>query len=174
MREDDRSREQFAEELIDATLPNHRGAEPQDGLEDRVLANLRRQSHAERPVSWNTAPALIAAAIVLAFFAVEHRMRRQAASEPAVPASVADARRDGVDPAAADPRAMAGEVAGDGVKIAKAFAAAPSSSRRRDLALNLNSRREDERAESGLRIEDAQISEIRLDDIVIGNNERQE
>jgi hypothetical protein len=68
---------------------------------------------------------------------------------------------------------MAGEVAGVGVKIAKAFAAA-SASRRRDLALNLNSRRDDERVEGGLRIEEARISEIRLDDIVIGNNERRE
>jgi hypothetical protein len=64
---------------------------------------------------------------------------------------------------------MAGD--GAGMKIAKAFAAS-SASRRRDLALNLSSSIEDERAAGGLRIEEARISEIRLDDIVIGDNER--
>jgi hypothetical protein len=62
----------------------------------------------------------------------------------------------------------------DGLKLAKAFAAGPSVSRRRDLALNLNSRRAEDRSETGLWIEEARISEIRLDDIVIGSNERQE
>jgi hypothetical protein len=168
MREDDRSREKFAEELLDAALPNHRGAEPQDGLEGRVLANLSRQSRAGRPASWNTAPVIIAAVIVLALFAVDHLRRRPDASDPAaVAASVVDARLNGGDSAAPVPRATAGE--GAGLKIARAFAAA--ASRRRDLALNLNSRREGE-PESGLRIEEARISEIRLDDIVIGNGER--
>jgi hypothetical protein len=51
---------------------------------------------------------------------------------------------------------------------------ASSAYRRRDLALNLSFRREDERAAGGLRIEEARISEIRLDDIVIGDNERRE
>jgi hypothetical protein len=61
---------------------------------------------------------------------------------------------------------------GDGVKLVKDIAA--SASRRRDLALNLSSRRGDERADGGLRIEEARISEISLDDIIIGNNERRE
>jgi hypothetical protein len=170
MREDDRSREKFAEELLDAALPKHRGAEPQDGLEDRVLANLSRQSRAGRPASWNPAPVIIAAVIVLALFAVDHLKSRPAASDPAVAAvSKDDGPRGGGASSAPALRAMAGD--GAGVKIAKAFAAS-SASRRRDLALNLSSSREDERAAGGLRIEEARISEIRLDDIVIGDNER--
>ena len=175
MREDDRSREKFAEELLDAALPKHRGAEPQDGLEDRVLANLSRQSRAGRPASWNPAPVIIAAVIVLALFAVDHLKSRPAASDPAIAAVSKDDGDDGPRGVGASsapaPRAMAGE--GAGVKIAKAFSAL-SASRRRDLALNLSFRREDERAAGGLRIEEASISEIRLDDIVIGDNERRE
>jgi len=175
MREDDRSREKFAEELLDAALPKRRGAEPQDGLEDRVMANLSRQSRAGRPASWNPAPVIIAAVIVLALFAVDHLKSRPAASDPAIAAvskDDGDAGPRGVGASSAPaPRAMAGE--GAGVKIAKAFSAL-SASRRRDLALNLSFRREDERAAGGLRIEEASISEIRLDDIVIGDNERRE
>ena len=168
MREDDRSREKFAEELLDAALPNHRGAEPEDGLEDRVLANLRRQAMAGRPASWNPAPVIIAAVIVSALFVVDHLRPRPNASDPSVvDAPGVDARRNGGASVASGPRPMAGK----GVKIAKVFAAA-SASRRRDLALNLNSRREDERVESSLWIEETRISEIRLDDIVIGNGER--
>jgi hypothetical protein len=174
MREDDRSREKFAEELLDAALPNHRGAEPDDGLEDRVLANLRRQSKARRPASWNSAPVIIAAVIVSALFVVDHLRPRPNASDPSVvDAPGVDARRNGGASVASGPRPMAGEGEANGVKIAKVFAAA-SASRRRDLALNLNSRREDERVESGFRVEETRISEIRLDDIVIGNGERRE
>ena len=173
MREDDRSREKFAEELLDAALPKHCGAEPQDGLEDRVLANLSRQSPAGRPASWNPAPVIIAAVIVLALIAVEHLRSRPAASDPAIAAvskdSGDDGPRGGGASSAPAQRAMAGD--GAGMKIAKAFAAS-SASRRRDLALNLSSSIEDERAAGGLRIEEARISEIRLDDIVIGDNER--
>jgi hypothetical protein len=170
MREDDRSREKFAEELLDAALPNHRGAEPEDGLEDRVLANLRRQTRAGRPASWNSAPVIIAAVIVSALFVVDHLRLRPNASDPSIfDAPGVDARPNGGASVASGPRPIAGE----GVKIAKVFAAA-SASRRRDLALNLNSRREDERVESGFRIEETRISEIRLDDIVIGNGERRE
>jgi hypothetical protein len=178
MREDDRSRENFAEELLDAAFPKHRGAEPQDGLEDRVLANLSRQSRAGRPAAWNRAPVIIAVVIVLALFAVDHLRSRKAASDPAIAAVSNDDGDDGDDgprgggaSSAPAPRAMAGE--GAGVKIAKAFSAS-SASRRRDLALNLSFRREDERAAGGLRIEEARISEIRLDDIVIRDNERRE
>jgi hypothetical protein len=172
MREDDRSREKFVEELLDAALPKHRGAEPQDGLEDRVLANLSRQSRAWRPASWNPAPVIIAAVVVLALFVVDHLKSRLAASDPAIVAVSNDDGDDGPRGGASSapaPRAMVGE--GAGVKIAKAFSAS-SASRRRDLALNLSFRSEDERAAGGLRIEEARISEIRLDDIVIGDNER--
>jgi len=175
MREDDRSREKFAEELLDAALPKHRGAEPQDGLEDRVLANLSRQSRAGRPASWNPAPVIIAAVIVLALFAVAHLKSRPAASDPSIAAvSKDDEPGGGVDSVTAARQTKAGGLVGDGVRIAKAFSFARLASRRREFALNLNSRRANERSESGLRIEEAQISEIRLDDIVIGNNERRE
>jgi hypothetical protein len=176
MREDKRTRraEKFSEKLLDAALSNHHGAEPEDGLADRVLANLRRQPRAARSVSWNPAPAIIAAAIVLALFAVDHLGQRPAV--PDVALSGADARCGGDDSTLTSRQAQAGErklTAGD-VRLVKAFAAPPSSPRRRDLALNLNSRRADELAESGLRLEEVRITEIRLDDIVIGNNERQE
>lgn len=177
MREDNRSRETFADELLDAALSNHRGAEPENGLEDRVLARLRRKSQAARPISSNSAPVIIATAVVLALFAVDHLVRRQPASDAAIAAvSMVDEPRGAraSDLAARQMKAGERELVFDGAKFAKAFAVAPSSSRRRDLALNLNSRRSDEGSESGFRIEEAQISEIRLDDIVIGNSERQE
>jgi hypothetical protein len=177
MRENNRGREKFAEELLDAALSNHRCAEPKDGLEDRVLANLRQQPRSARPASWNSASVMIAAGIVLALFAVEHLIRRPSASNTGVAAvsRLDEPRRAGASYLAARQiKAGDREVVADGVKLAKAFAAAHSSSRRRDLAFNLNSRRAEDRSESGLRIEDAQISEIRLDEILIGGNERQE
>jgi hypothetical protein len=176
MREDNRNRraEKFSEKLLDAALSNHHGVEPEDGLEDRVLANLRRQPRAARSGSWNPAPAIIAAAIVLALFAVDHLGRRPAVPDDAL--SGAGARRGGDDSTLTSWQAQAGErkVRIGGVRFVKAFSAPPSSPRRRDLALNLNSRRTDELAESGLRLEEVRITELRLDDIVIGNNERQE
>jgi len=169
MREDDRSREKFVEELLGAALSNHRGAEPEDGLEDRILANLRRRSRAARPVSWNPTPVIMAAAIVLALFAFDHMRPRPAATDPAI---TAVSRGD--EPAPAARQIGAGVIVGDAVKLQRAFAAARSGSRRRDLALNLNLRRPGQRSESGLLIEEAKISEIRLDDIVISSNERRE
>jgi hypothetical protein len=177
MREDNRSREKFAEELLDAALSNHRGAKPADGLEDRLLANLRRQSRAARPVSWNPAPVTVAAAIVLALFAADHLIRRPPASDMAVAAvsRVDEPRGSGAsDLTARQMKAGERAVVADDVKLAKAFAVAPTASRRRDLALNPNSRRAEERSESGLRVEEVRIAEIRLDDIAIGKNERQE
>ena len=177
MREDNQSREKFTEELLDAALSNHHGAEPADGLEDRVLANLRQQSRSAPPAYWNPSPVMMAAVIVLAFFAVEHLIRRPPASNTGIAAvsRVDEPRGAGATYLAARQlKAGEREVVADGLKLAKAFAAGPSSSQRRDLALNLNSRRAEDRSESGLRIEEAQISEIKLDDIVIGGDERQE
>lgn len=182
MREDDRNRltEELAEKLLDAALSNYKGAEPRTGLEERVLSNLRQQSRNTRPVSWNLAPVMIAAAAVLMFFAVDHLMRRQVVSIPAnVAVSGGNEPRDGVEsnPTARQAKADEIEVVADSVKQAKVFAASkriPSSSRRQDLALNLNSRRADERAAGGFRVEEVRITEVRLDDIVLSNNERQE
>jgi hypothetical protein len=176
MRQDNRDRraEKFSEKLLDDALSNHHGAEPEDGLEDRVLANLRRQPRAARLGSWNPAPAIVAAAIVLALFAVDHLGWRPAV--PDVALSGADERRGGDDSTLTSWQAQAGErkLTVGSARLVKSFAGPPSSSRRRDLALNLSSRRTDELAESGLRLEEVRITELRLDDIVIGNNERQE
>lgn len=177
MRKGNRCREKFVEELLDAALSNHRGAEPKGGLEDRVLANLRQQSRSARPASSNPAPVMIAAAIVLALFAVDHLIRRPLASDTAIAvvSRVDEPRGAGSSYLAArQVKAEEREIMADGVKLAKAFAAGPSAYRRRDLGLNLNSRRADERSESGLRVEEVRIADISLDDIVIGNNERQE
>jgi len=187
MPEDNRNHltEELSQELLDAALANYRDADPRAvlpiaGLEERVLANLRQQSRAARPVSWNRIPAMIAAAALLILFAVDHLIYHPAESDPAtVAVSGASERRGGVDLDLTSRQAKAEEreVVADGVKSAKAFAAskhAPSSPRRRDLALNLNSRQAEERAEGGFRVEEVRIAEVRLDDIVISNNERQE
>lgn len=177
MREDNQSREKFVEELLDAALSNRRVAEAADGIEDRVLANLRRRSRSRRPALRNPAPVMMAAIIVLALVAVDHLIRRRSASDTAMTAvSRVDMPRGAVVSNLTARQAQEGERGSmaDGVKLAKAFAGANSAPRRRDLALNLNSRPPDEPSESGLRIEEARISEIRLDDIVIGGNERQE
>jgi len=182
MREDDRTQltEGLARELSDAAGANHRNAEPRAGLEERVLANLRRQSRTASPVSWNRIPTMIAAAASLIFFAVDHLIHHPAASDPAIVAvSEANEPRGDINLNPTARQSKAGESArvADGVAPTKAFAVstqAPSSSRRQDLALNLNSRRAEERAESGFRVEEVRITEVRLDDIVISNNERQE
>jgi len=177
MREDNGSRKKFAEELLDAALSKHQGAEPAEGLEDRVLANIRQQPRSAPPASLNPAPVMMAAVIVLALFAVEHLIRRPSASNTGIAAVSRVDEPHGAGASYMVARQLkAGErdVVADGLNLAKAFATAPSASRRRNWALNLNSRRAEERLESGLRIEETRISEIRLDDIVIGGNERQE
>jgi len=181
MQEDNRKRlpEKSAEELLDAAISNYRDVEPREGLENRVLANLRQQPRAARTVSWNRASALIAVSAALALFAVDHLIYHPAASVPSGAAvSGVSEPRGGADSNLTARHVKAGEteVMTDVVKHAKSFAApkqAFSSSRRRDLALNLNSRQGDERSGGGLRIDDVRITEVRLDDIVIGANERQ-
>lgn len=186
MREDNRKQlaEKSAQELLDAALSNYRDVEPldgapRDGLENRVLANLRHQSRAARPISWNRTSAMIAVAAALMLFAVDHLIYHPSASVPANVAVSGDSEpRGGVDSNLTARHLKVGEreVMADGLNHAKAFVASKqtsSSSRRRDLALNLKSRQEDERAGGGLRIEEVRISEVRLDDIVIGANERQ-
>jgi hypothetical protein len=165
MREDNRDQldEKFVAELLDASLDNYHGAEPIAGLEERVLANLRRQSQAARPVSWKWTSAMIAAVAVLIIFAVDHLIFHQIASGPAIVA-------------VSNPAMTQTET---DVKVARVESPARSfptsrriSSRRRDLALNLNSRRENERPNNSLHVDDVRISEIRLDDIVISGNDR--
>lgn len=191
MREDNLKRlaEKSAEELLEAALLNYRDMEPsdglpsdgapRDGLEDRVLANLRQQPRAARSVSWNQSSAIIAVTAVLMLFAVDHLIYHPTASVPASVAVSGDSEpRGGVDSNLTARNVKAGEreVFADVVKHAKSFAASKQTSspfRRRDLALNLNSRQGDERAGGGLRIEEVRITDVRLDDIVIGANERQ-
>jgi hypothetical protein len=172
MREDKPNQldEKFAEDLLDAALKNYQGVEPMPGLEDRVLANLRRQSRAARPVYWNWTSAMIAAAAVLIFFAADHLIYHPVVSVPE-----ANNFRSGLNSNPIVLQAKTGERVADGLKPANAFVSSRrinSSSRRQDLALNLNSRREVERASSSLQVDEVQITEIRLDDIVISGNDR--
>lgn len=176
MREDNRDR--FVEELLDAALANHHGAEPRTGLEERVLANLRQQprmARTARSISWNSAPVMIAVAAVLALFAVDHLVNHQVISDPVVVAV-----SGGSEPRADVEASLTAQTTKEAAmtlqaKRAKAGpkSAAPSS-RRDDLAVNLDSPRADKRASGGLRIEEVKIAEVRLDDIVISNNERHE
>ncbi|HKQ78302.1 MAG TPA: hypothetical protein VJ810_31675 [Blastocatellia bacterium] len=192
MREDNRKRlaEKSAEELLDAALSNYNDVEPREGLpreglEDRVLANLRQQSRAARRGSWDLKSAMIVVIAVLMLFAVDRLINHPTASVPASVAVSGDGEpRGGVDPNLTARHVKVGEreVVPDAMKQARALGAPKrtlSSSRRRDLALNLNPRQEDERAGGGLRpggglrIEEVRITEVRLDDIVMGANERQ-
>ncbi|MCI0666318.1 MAG: hypothetical protein L0220_35155 [Acidobacteria bacterium] len=86
MREDNRDQldEKFAEELLNASLNNYQSIEPVAGLEERVLANLRRQSRASHRVSWNWASAMIATIAVVLLFVVDHLIYHRIASDPAV------------------------------------------------------------------------------------------
>jgi hypothetical protein len=165
MREDNRDQldEKFAEELLNASLNNYHSAEPIAGLEERVLANLRRQSQSARPVSWKWTSAMIAAVAVLIIFAVDHLIFHQIASGPAIVA----VSNSAVPQTETE------------VKVARVESPARSfptsrriSSRRGDLALNLNTLHENERPSSSLQFDDVRITEIRLDDIVISSNDR--
>lgn len=172
MREDNRDR--FVEELLDAALDSHCGAEPRAGLEERVLANLRRQPRAARSALWSSAPVMIAAVAVLALFAVEHLVNHRDSSDQVLAVSGGNEPRAGAESNLAARRTT--EAVGSlPAKRAKAASkSAPASLRRDDLAVNLDSNRADERASGGLQIEEVRIAEVRLDDIVIGNNKRHE
>ncbi len=176
MREDNRDR--FAEELLDAALANCRGAEPRAGLEERVLANLREQPRAARPISWRLTPILIAMAFVLTFFAMDHLMNHPVAPDSvSVALSGGNESRGAVEsnPAAQQVKAEAKENVDPRMKQVKAHVATrleDSSSRRQDLAINPRARRSGEQTDNDLRVEEVRITEVRLDDIVISNNER--
>jgi hypothetical protein len=164
MREDNLHQldEKFAEELLDASLENYHGVEPRPGLEYRVLTNLRLQSRVARPVYWNWTSAMIAAAAVLIFFAADHLIYHPADTAViSVPEPPLQTKTE--------------EKVVDGLKPANAFVSSrriPSSSRRQDLALNINSRGAVERASSSLQVDEVQITEIKLDEIVISSNDR--
>ncbi|MGE0128328.1 MAG: hypothetical protein AB7U82_09635 [Blastocatellales bacterium] len=169
MREDNRDR--FVEELLDAALASHHSAEPRAGLEERVLANLRQQPRMARAVLWNSAPVMIAVVAMFSLFAVDHLVNHQAASDPAV--AVSNVSRV-VEPNPAARLTKEPVVNLSAKRVKAATKPAPSSLRHDDLAANLDSPRADEQASDGLRIEEVRIADVRLDDIVISNNERNE
>src|SRR5262245_35928131 len=160
MREGKRLDDKFAEELLDVALKNY-GAEPMAGLEERVLENLRRQSRVARPVLWRLTSAMIAAAAVVLLFAVDHLVYHRIASNP----DVAEVSK---------PDNLRGRHQTDQIAVQESPKPAKSltaySSRRQYLAFNLKSRRKDIRQNSGLQVDEVRISEIKLDDIVIGSN----
>lgn len=175
MRKDNLDR--FVEELLDAALANHRGEEPRAGLEERTLANLREQSRAANSLSRKWMSVMVAAFILLMFSAMGYLTSHSAVSDSAsVIASSKDEPRGGVEsnPAALLAKAEVIEGPGHVVKRMKTSGSTKNSSRHHDLALDLSARRASERAEDDLRVEEVRIAEVKLDDIVISNSERQE
>jgi hypothetical protein len=178
MPEDNRDHfaEEFAEELLDAALANYRSAEPSPGLEERVLANLSRQSRAARSTAWKWTPAMIAVAVMLALFAMDHLMNHAVVSDSAsVAVSGGDeARNVGPNPAPQQVKAEAEETVNyrtnrtNGSIVAKPGA---RSQHQQDLALNSRTPRSSERTDD-LLVEAVRITEVRLDEIVISNNDR--
>ncbi|MGH9831370.1 MAG: hypothetical protein ACRD9Y_00055 [Blastocatellia bacterium] len=173
MRKDNLDR--FVEELLDAALTNYRGEEPRAGLEERTLANLREQSRAANSLSRKWASVMVAVFILLMFSVMGYLTSHPVVSDSASVAvsSGDEPRRDESNPAALQAKAQVIEGPGHVAKRLKAAGAAKWA-RHQDLALDLGARRASERAENDLRVEEVRIAEVKLDDIVISNNERQE
>jgi hypothetical protein len=176
MRKDNQDR--FVEELLDAALASYRGEEPRAGLEERTLANLREQSRAASSLWRKRASAMVAAFILLMFSAMGYLTSHPVVSDSvSVVISSGDEPRGGVELNSTALLAKAEVTEGPG-HVAKRMKAAAkwetSSSRRRDLALDSSARRASERAENDLRVEEVRIADLKLDDIVISNNERYE
>jgi hypothetical protein len=83
---DDRDRNQFVDELLDATLARYRGAEPRLGLEERVLTRLRSEQQPQPWLgwTWRLAAGVVVFAIVLA---TAHWARRMVFA-PGTPARI--------------------------------------------------------------------------------------
>ncbi len=177
MRKDNRDR--FVEELLDAALANYRGEEPRAGLEERTLANLREQSRAANSLWRKRASVMAAAFILLMFSAMGYLTSHPVVSDSAsVAVSSGDETRGGVESNPATLQAKAEVIEGP-ARVAKRMKATGAakwgiSPRHRDLALDLSARRASERTENDLRVEEVRIAEVKLDHIVISNNERQE
>lgn len=177
MRKDNQDR--FVEELLDAALTNYRGEEPRAGLEERTLANLRGQSRAANSLLRKRTSVMAAAFILLMFSAMGYLTSHSVVSDSASVAvsSGDESRDDESNPAALQAKAEVIEGQGHVAKRMNAAGATKwetSPSRHRDLALDLSARRAGVRTENDLRVEDVRIAEVKLDDIVISNNERQE
>lgn len=83
---EDRNREPFVDDLLDAALARHRSAEPRPGLEQRALARLRAEPQ-PRPWfgwAWRLAAGVAVFAIVVA---TAHWARRTALAPEAPPRS---------------------------------------------------------------------------------------
>ena len=83
---DDRDRDQFVDELLDATLARYRRAEPRLGLEERVLTRLRSEQQPQPWLgwTWRLAAGVAVFAIVLA---TAHWARRTVLA-PGTPARI--------------------------------------------------------------------------------------
>lgn len=175
MRKDNQDR--FVEELLDAALANYRGEEPRAGLEERTLANLREQSRAANSLWRKRTSVMVAAFILLIFSALGYLTSHPVVSDSAsVAVSSGKETRGGV---ALNPTALLAkaEVIKGSIHVAKGVKAAGAAKwerRHQDLALDLSARRASERTENDLRVEEVRIAEVKLDDIVISNNERHE
>ena len=69
---DDKERDRFAVELLDAALRRYRSLEPRPGLEERVLASLRARRRAGPWLGWKglawAVPAAVLATVALALY----------------------------------------------------------------------------------------------------------
>jgi hypothetical protein len=120
---------------------------------------------------------MVAVFILLMFSAMGYLTSHSVVSESEnVVVSNGDETRSGVksSPTALLAKAEVIEVPGHVTKRMKTPGATKNSSRHHDLALDLSARRASERAEDDLRVEEVRIAEVKLDDIVISNSERQE
>jgi len=175
MRKDNQDR--FVEELLDAALASYRGEEPRAGLEERTLANLREQSRTANSLWRKRASAMVAAFILLMFSAMGYLTSHPVVSDSvSVVISSGDEPRGGVELNSTALLAKAEVTEGPGhvAKRMKAVGGAKWDKRHQDLALDLSARRASERTENDLRVEEVRIAEVKLDDIVISNNERHE
>jgi hypothetical protein len=174
MRKDNQDR--FVEELLDAALANYRGEEPRAGLEERTLANLREQSRAANSLWRKRASVMVAAFILLMFSAMGYLTSTSVVSdsESVVVSGGDEPRGDGSNSAARLAKAEVIEGPGHVAKRMKTAGITKREARYQDLALDLSARRASERAENDLRVEEVRIAQVKLDDIVISGNERQE
>lgn len=79
----DEKRQEFVDELLDASLRRYSQVEPRRGLEERLLANVPEQAQRFAWPSWVWIPAAATAAILLA--ALAFYATRQAAPPPSAP-----------------------------------------------------------------------------------------
>jgi hypothetical protein len=85
----DLNREKFADELLDTAMAHYRGAEPQWGLEERILAHLRQRSRSRLWMWSKMGPSLAAMVTIAALSQVALRpVSHNAESQPAARVAV--------------------------------------------------------------------------------------